>query len=64
MKRLLLTTLLATPAAAQTDPQRLSADVKVLASDAFEGRAPGRTRHDAQAPMVFVVHDVSAPERG
>lgn len=35
--------LLASPALAQTkvEPARLSADVKVLASDAFEGRAPG-----------------------
>ena len=42
MKRLLLAVaLLAAPATAQTDPQRLSDDVKTLASDAFEGRAPG-----------------------
>ncbi|HEX8484465.1 M28 family peptidase [Sphingomonas sp.] len=42
MKRLLLAlALLATPAAAQTDPQRLSDDVRTLASDAFGGRAPG-----------------------
>ncbi|MBB4152162.1 Zn-dependent M28 family amino/carboxypeptidase [Sphingomonas jinjuensis] len=32
---------LAAPAAAQTSPQRLSDDVKTLASDAFQGRAPG-----------------------
>ena len=31
----------AAPAAAQVSPQRLSDDVKTLASDAFEGRAPG-----------------------
>ncbi len=42
MRALLLAlALAAAPAAAQTDPARLSADVKVLASDAFEGRAPG-----------------------
>ena len=43
MKALLLALgLLAVPAAAQTvDPARLSADVKVLASDDFGGRAPG-----------------------
>ena len=33
--------LAASPAAAQISPERLSADVKTLASDAFEGRAPG-----------------------
>lgn len=33
--------LAASPAAAQVSPERLSADVKTLASDAFEGRAPG-----------------------
>ena len=38
---LLAAALLAAPALAQTDPARVSADVKVLASDAFEGRAPG-----------------------
>ena len=40
----LLTTvalLAASPVAAQVSPERLSADVKTLASDAFEGRAPG-----------------------
>lgn len=37
----LLALMLATPAAAQTDPARLSADVKVLASPEFGGRAPG-----------------------
>lgn len=42
MKRLLLLALLlAAPVTAQTDPQRLSDDVRTLASDAFEGRAPG-----------------------
>ncbi len=42
MKRwVLAAALLGAPAAAQTDPQRLSDDVKTLASDAFEGRAPG-----------------------
>ncbi|WP_374943056.1 M28 family peptidase [Sphingomonas sp.] len=42
MKRLLaLAALLTGPAAAQTDPQALSADVRTLASDAFQGRAPG-----------------------
>ncbi len=35
------TLLAASPAAAQVSPERLSADVKTLASDAFEGRAPG-----------------------
>ena len=48
IRALLATLLLATPAAAQTvSPERLSADVKTLASDAFEGRAPlsaGETR--------------------
>ena len=39
---LLAASLLATPAVAQdVSPQRLSDDVRVLASDAFEGRAPG-----------------------
>ncbi len=33
--------LLAAPAAAQIDPAQLSADDKILASPAFEGRAPG-----------------------
>ena len=33
--------LAASPATAQVSPERLSADVKALASDAFEGRAPG-----------------------
>jgi len=33
--------LAASPATAQVSPERLSADVKTLASDAFEGRAPG-----------------------
>jgi Zn-dependent M28 family amino/carboxypeptidase len=33
--------LAASPAVAQVSPERLSADVKTLASDAFEGRAPG-----------------------
>ncbi|MCK8458106.1 M28 family metallopeptidase [Sphingomonas faeni] len=33
--------LAACPAVAQVSPERLSADVKTLASDAFEGRAPG-----------------------
>lgn len=33
--------LAASPAAAQISPERLSADVKTLSSDAFEGRAPG-----------------------
>jgi Zn-dependent M28 family amino/carboxypeptidase len=33
--------LAASPAIAQISPERLSADVKTLASDAFEGRAPG-----------------------
>ena len=33
--------LTASPAAAQVSPERLSADVKTLASDSFEGRAPG-----------------------
>ena len=35
------TLLASSPAAAQVSPERLSADVKTLASDAFEGRAPG-----------------------
>ncbi len=35
------TLLAASPVAAQISPERLSADVKTLASDAFEGRAPG-----------------------
>jgi Zn-dependent M28 family amino/carboxypeptidase len=35
------TLLAASPGAAQVSPERLSADVKTLASDAFEGRAPG-----------------------
>ncbi len=35
------TLLAASPAAAQVSPERLSADVKTLASDSFEGRAPG-----------------------
>ncbi|TCQ11318.1 M28 family metallopeptidase [Sphingomonas sp. PP-CC-3A-396] len=35
------TLLAASPAVAQVSPERLSADVKTLASDAFEGRAPG-----------------------
>ncbi|TCQ01176.1 Zn-dependent M28 family amino/carboxypeptidase [Sphingomonas sp. PP-F2F-A104-K0414] len=35
------TLLAASPAVAQVSPGRLSADVKTLASDAFEGRAPG-----------------------
>lgn len=39
--------LIATPVAAQISADRLSADVKVLASDAFEGRAPG-TRGEAK----------------
>ena len=36
-------TAIAAPALAQqtVSPERLSADVKTLASDAFEGRAPG-----------------------
>ncbi len=38
---LLATALFAVPAAAQVSPQRLSDDVKTLASDAFEGRSPG-----------------------
>ena len=33
--------LAASPGVAQVSPERLSADVKTLASDAFEGRAPG-----------------------
>jgi len=33
--------LTASPAVAQISPERLSADVKTLASDSFEGRAPG-----------------------
>ena len=37
----LLALAAALPATAQTDPARLSADVKVLASPEFEGRAPG-----------------------
>ena len=42
MKHLLLAlAALAPPAAAQVSPERLSADVRTLASDAFEGRAPG-----------------------
>ena len=38
-----LTILAAAAAAAQPviDPARLSADIKILASDAFEGRGPG-----------------------
>jgi len=35
------TLLAGSPAAAQVSPERLSADVKTLASDSFEGRAPG-----------------------
>jgi Zn-dependent M28 family amino/carboxypeptidase len=35
------TLLAASPAVAQVSPERLSADVKTLASDSFEGRAPG-----------------------
>ncbi len=35
------TLLVAAPAIAQVSPDRLSADVKTLASDSFEGRAPG-----------------------
>ncbi|MBD8619251.1 M28 family peptidase [Sphingomonas sp. CFBP 13728] len=35
------TLLAASPAVAQVSPDRLSADVKTLASDSFEGRAPG-----------------------
>lgn len=35
------TLLAASPAIAQVSPGRLSADVKTLASDSFEGRAPG-----------------------
>ncbi len=35
------TLLAASPAIAQVSPDRLSADVKTLASDSFEGRAPG-----------------------
>lgn len=35
------TLLAASPAFAQVSPDRLSADVKTLASDSFEGRAPG-----------------------
>ncbi len=35
------TLLAASPAVAQVSPERLSADVKMLASDSFEGRAPG-----------------------
>ena len=35
------TLLAASPAVALVSPERLSADVKTLASDAFEGRAPG-----------------------
>ncbi len=38
---LTLALLMASAANAETDPARLSAIVKVLASDAFEGRAPG-----------------------
>lgn len=38
---LTLALLMASAANAATDPARLSATVKVLASDAFEGRAPG-----------------------
>ncbi|WP_380782551.1 M28 family metallopeptidase [Sphingomonas sp. R86520] len=42
VRYLLAATLLAaSPAGAQTSPKHLSADVKTLASDAFEGRAPG-----------------------
>ncbi|MES2337237.1 MAG: M20/M25/M40 family metallo-hydrolase [Pseudomonadota bacterium] len=42
MNRLILTAaLIATPATAQVSSQRLSDDVKTLASDAFEGRSPG-----------------------
>ena len=43
MKPFLIATaaLIAVPATAQVSPQRLSDDVKILASDAFEGRAPG-----------------------
>ncbi len=37
----LLATVAALPAAAQTDPQHLSATVKTLASDDFGGRSPG-----------------------
>ncbi len=35
------TLLAAAPAIAQVSPERLSADVRALASDSFEGRAPG-----------------------
>jgi len=35
------TLLAGSPTAAQVSPERLSADVKTLASDSFEGRAPG-----------------------
>ncbi len=35
------TLLAGSPAAAQVSPERLSADVNTLASDSFEGRAPG-----------------------
>ena len=38
---LTLALLMASAAHAATDPARLSATVKILASDAFEGRAPG-----------------------
>jgi Zn-dependent M28 family amino/carboxypeptidase len=43
LARLAAAALLAAPAPAiaQVSPERLSADVKTLASDAFEGRAPG-----------------------
>ena len=49
MKRLLpllLVLLGAAPAREAVSPARLSADVRVLASDAFEGRAPGTAGED------------------
>ena len=44
---LALTTALAAPAAAQTDPQQLSEIVRTLASPEFGGRAPGTAREQA-----------------
>ena len=52
---LIATALLAAPAAAQTDPAALSATVKVLASPAFEGRAPG-TAGEAKTIAYLVDH--------
>jgi len=57
---LTLALLMASAANAGTDPARLSAIVKVLASDAFEGRAPGSAGE--QKTLDYLVGEFKALE--